>query len=300
MVSKKQDFKTRLAKVDPRDLVLLDVNARFMRHEQFNRLVDNVKRDGALTSVPLAVAMEDGRFEVISGNHRTQAAIEAGITEIDVMLIDDVLPKAQRTAMQIAHNAIAGEDDPAVLKALYEDLDEIDWREYSGLDDKALGLLADVQIGSLSEANLEFQSMSITFLPPELDRLREVMQRAMSMSTGADVTWVAKLDQHSRFLTALSEVSKSHDVSNVATGLELILDIFEAHVEELQDGWYDSVTEKVRHGNKYVPLPTVVGHNAPAENAAAIKKAIDVARGGDSSMPAEAALAAICRGYLAK
>lgn len=49
-----------------------------------------------------------------------------------------------------------------------------------------------------------------------------------------------------------------------------------------------------------MPLSTVIGHNAPAENAAAILKAIDKQRAGDSSLPAEAALAAICRAYLAK
>ena len=39
--------------VDPRTLTLIDVNARFMRKETFDRLVANVRRDGALTSTPL-------------------------------------------------------------------------------------------------------------------------------------------------------------------------------------------------------------------------------------------------------
>ena len=38
---------------DPRMLTLLDVNARFLPHEQFWQLVANIERDGCLTSTPL-------------------------------------------------------------------------------------------------------------------------------------------------------------------------------------------------------------------------------------------------------
>ncbi|MGN5379054.1 hypothetical protein ACQ4WX_22040 [Streptomyces lasalocidi] len=45
--------KPRIVEGDPRGLTLLDVNARFMRHEQFHRLVANIREDGHLTSTPL-------------------------------------------------------------------------------------------------------------------------------------------------------------------------------------------------------------------------------------------------------
>ena len=44
-------MQTRVIQVDPKTLKLLEVNARFMRHEEFQRLVANVKKDGQLTSV---------------------------------------------------------------------------------------------------------------------------------------------------------------------------------------------------------------------------------------------------------
>lgn len=290
---------TRLGKMSPRDLVLLETNARFMRHEQFNRLVENVKRDGGLTSVPLAarISETDARYEVLSGNHRTMAAVEAGLESIDVMLIDEVLTKSQKKAIQLAHNAIAGEDDPAILQALYESIDDIDWREYSGLDDKVLDLLADVKVGSLSEANLDFQSLNITFLPEELDRVRETFDRAMALTT-ADERWIARYSQHERLLTAMSDASKSYDVSNSATALDLVLDVFEKHEHEIVDGWFDAETEKVNHG-KYVPLGPVTGLYAPAEDAAVVLKAIRRAKMGDDGRGNATALVDICRAYLA-
>lgn len=57
---------------DPRMLRLLDGNARFLPHEQFQQLVANIRRDGCLTSTPLVWNdSESGRLVVLSGNHRT-------------------------------------------------------------------------------------------------------------------------------------------------------------------------------------------------------------------------------------
>ena len=47
-------MQTKVIHVDPKTLKLLEMNARFMRHEEFQRLVANVKKDGQLTSAPFA------------------------------------------------------------------------------------------------------------------------------------------------------------------------------------------------------------------------------------------------------
>ncbi len=168
-------MKTRLIEVDPRRLKLLDVNARFMPHEQYNRLVENIRRDGALTSVPFCALykfLEDDSeiefwrddqtnedfpvWEVLSGNHRTMASIDAQLPTITVMVTDEPMDEDKRIAFQLAHNAIEGEDDPAILRELYEKISNVDDKIYSGLDDKTLDLLEQVQPLSMSESNLTF------------------------------------------------------------------------------------------------------------------------------------------------
>ena len=74
----------RIAMVPIGQCDLLEKNARFMRAEQYQRLVSNVKRDGCLTSVPFAVKNGE-RFLILSGNHRVQAAKDAKLTEILVL-----------------------------------------------------------------------------------------------------------------------------------------------------------------------------------------------------------------------
>ena len=76
-------MKTKIVKIDPRKIKLLEVNARFMSADEFQKLVANVKRDGCLTQLPFCVYNDDGELEVLLGNHRVQAAIEAGLKEID-------------------------------------------------------------------------------------------------------------------------------------------------------------------------------------------------------------------------
>lgn len=290
---------TEIIKVDPRKLVLLETNARFMRHEQYQQLVANVRKDGALTSVPLVAPLESDptRDEVLSGNHRTQAAIDAGITEITVMRITSPLTKAQRTALQLSHNAITGQDDPAILKALYESLDSIDWREYAGLDDKMLGLLDGVQPGSLVEVNLEFGVLNITFLPTELDHVREVAFQALQATSG-DERWIARLDQHDKLLEAFADISQSYGVTNTATVFDLFLGVFERHREDIVDGWWDSVSDTTKH-SKYVPISPVVGITAPAESLAVIRKAIEKGQRGNEAIKPWKVLEQICGEYLA-
>ena len=70
-------IRTRVEKVDLRSLKLLEVNARYMRHETFQRLIDNIRRDGCLTQKPFAVKQENGQYLVLSGNHRVMAALES-------------------------------------------------------------------------------------------------------------------------------------------------------------------------------------------------------------------------------
>lgn len=260
-----------------RKLRPLDVNARFMRHEQFARLVENVRRDGQLTSTPFAwregKAKTTASYLVLSGNHRIRAAIEAEIPGAFVMLCDDPMPKDRRTALQIAHNAIAGEDDPATLAELYDSMEDVDWRVYSGVDDKTLQLLENVQPGSLSEASLEFQTITVTFLPDEQERAERAWDLAKQELIGTDGVWLARLDDAVRTLDALDVAGRSYGVTNVATSLAVVLDVFETHVTDLREGYLGADGEAIEQ-KRWVPVATVTGHEIPSGAAATVNRAI--------------------------
>jgi hypothetical protein len=275
---------------DPRKLAFLEVNARYFKHEDFKRLVANIRRDGVLSSVPLVWRDpgQDDYREVLSGNHRVKAAIEAGLEEIGWLETCQPLNRQQRVALQLAHNAIEGDDDPATLKRLYEELYDVDWREYSGLDDQVLGLLGDQGAGGLSEANLSYATVLLTFLPTELEEAKAAFAEARKQGS-ADEYLLAAMDQYQATLDALASVHGAHKVGNVATALALILAIFEAHIGDLRDGWYNPETREPKHDGR-IPVETLLGaRNIPAGQAAVIAAAIDrVIGNGDADNPGRA------------
>ncbi|MFG3602656.1 ParB N-terminal domain-containing protein [Micromonospora chersina] len=294
----------RLMTVRPQDLTLLEVNARYMRKEQYDRLVANIKRDGCLTSVPLVWHdVENDRKVVLSGNHRVTASIDAGLGEITVMVVQQKLSRARQVALQLSHNAIAGEDDPATLKQLYEELDDVDWRAYSGLDDKQLDLLAQVDLEGLSEANLDFATVQLVFLPHELEAARASFDEARKL-TQADARWLAGYGDYESTLDALATAHGAHNVGNVATALGLILAVFERHLGELRDGvWLDEESgEPIGHAHRLVPIETVLEtRSMPADAAAVLHRAVDkLVRSGE--VPADQrwrALELLAADYLA-
>lgn len=262
--------------VDPRELTLVEVNARFMRKEVFDRLVANIRRDGALTSTPLVWNDQaTGRMVVLSGNHRIMAAREVGLEQVDVIVVDQPLSRARQVALQLSHNAIEGEDDPATLRQLYEELDDVDWRAYSGLDDKQLDLLAQVDLEGLSEANLDFATVQLVFLPHELDAARASFDEARKL-VQADARWLAAYADYETTLDALATAHGAHNVGNVATALGLILAVFERHLDELRDAWLDPDTGEPVDARRLVPIETILGtRSMPADAGAMLARAVD-------------------------
>src|ERR1700761_3709618 len=103
-------LETKIVRSALADLKLVEKNARYMEGRQFSKLVANIKRDGCLTTLPL-VHREGGKLTVISGNHRVQAAIKAGLVDTDVIEVLSPLSRKQFVALQLSHNAIVGIDD---------------------------------------------------------------------------------------------------------------------------------------------------------------------------------------------
>lgn len=270
-------METRIIEINPRELKLLKLNARYMRHEEYQKLVANIKRDGQLTSAPFACKDGDG-YLVLSGNHRTQAAIAAGLETIPCIVTDDELSEDQRVSIQLSHNALAGKDDPFILKELYDSILDLSWKEYSGLDDKTLEMLDKMSSQSLSEANLQFQTLSMVFLPDELADAQKVIEAAKDAAKNADATWLTKRSQYDDWLDAQESVQASHGIKNVATSVDLILKIFMQNITQLQESY-----ERPEDDKKWVPLETVVGRSKiPAKSAKILAKAMQKIQGAEN------------------
>lgn len=272
------EIATRVTRLRLGDLELLadGRNARYLRHEQYRQLVDNLRGDGGLTSVPFAARQSDGRYLVLSGNHRVMAAIDAfgPDREVDVMVTDEALGDQRSLALQLSHNAIAGEDDPAVLRALYQELDDVDWRSYTGLGDDVLGLLAEVDPVGLGEANLNFQNITFVFLPEELADVRAAFDEARKLA-GPGEKWLMAMADYDAALDALAVVGGAHGITNQALALRLLVRLAETNFEQLVSAWFDENEAEPRRSRRWVPWAAIFGvSEIPPEAAAVIRAAL--------------------------
>lgn len=288
-------METKVIKVDPREIKLLEVNARFMNADEFQKLVQNIKRDGCLTQLPFCVYDDDWNLVVLSGNHRVQAAIEAGLQEVDVQVTEEALTKDQRIGIQLSHNAISGKDDMAVLKQLYESIDDVNMKAYSGLDDETLKLLDNISTQSMSYSGLQYQVLNILFLPSEIEEIKAVLKDVMK-EVRSNETFMLRMAEYDKYLDTISDVSKASRIRNTAVGFMAMLEIVKNHMSELKEVWINDAKDK-----EYVPISTIIGRSdIKAKDGRILDKAIErlIAKGEVKKSDKEDAIVVLAEKYL--
>lgn len=211
-----------LMAVEPSSLSLLKDNARFFKRETFRQLRDNIAADRRLSSVPLCYRHDDGRLEVLSGNHRVQASIEAGVPIILVLVITEALDKSRRIAIQLSHNALVGEDDQNILANLWAQIESVQDKLYSGLDSETLKELGDVELVSFCAPQVPAHLVSFMFTDGEKQQLSEILDilaEAAKRSSAVHVFTGSQYEEFTRLLGSLKDAEKIKDNSLAMTRL---------------------------------------------------------------------------------
>ncbi|OBQ90008.1 ParB/RepB/Spo0J family partition protein [Mesorhizobium sp. AA23] len=226
--------------VDPNTLRRREKNAHYMAPAMFKRLVENVKIDGRLTTTVLACENKDGSLEILSGHHRTAAAIEAGFPMVDTLVITTPLSEKRKVAIQLSHNSINGEDDQSLLAQLYASLD-IDAKKFSGLDDSVLSGDKGPGATALGGANIKYDELLFSFLPE--DRVRfEVELEALAKRAKRFRIHAAPQSKFDEFFDAIVRTKSQLNIVNSGIALSVMarlagerLDQLEAEAEDKSD-----------------------------------------------------------------
>jgi hypothetical protein len=221
----------RMEIVDPRALCLLKRNARFFKKEAFRQLVENVRRDKRLSSVPLCRALADGRREILSGNHRVKAAVEAGLPLILVLTITQDLSQSERIAVQLSHTALVGQDDAGILASLWADIEDLQARLYAGLSSDALQELEDVKLVSLSTPAVATKSVAFVFTEYERALMDEVLDELGRVHAAASFLFPA--EQFNEFFTLVQAVKRKMNIKNGSMAMVRIIEILSEHLARL-------------------------------------------------------------------
>lgn len=211
-----------------------DINARVMTKGTFERLINNIKVDKRLESLPLCVRSKDRENElmIISGHHRTRAARAAGVHDLFVILIEEELSEDAIKSKQLSHNSLNGVDDEQVLKAIYDSIQDMESRMKSGvfLEDEA-----KFPTVAVKEVNLdfEFEIVSIMFLNTQLQRF----DQALAIIQDSKDVRVVDLANFEAFKKAVKTVSNHDNVRNISAIMNRMCEIvIEFYKNKKEDG----------------------------------------------------------------
>lgn len=208
--------------MDLRTLKRREVNARYMSPEEFARLVENIRIDGRLTSNPLACQNPDGSIELLSGHHRSEAAIAAGVPEADVIVITSPLSEERKRAIQLSHNAIAGKDNPALLADLYRDLG-LDAKMFSGLTDDILDA-SKFQISGLNASRVDYEEIRLAFLPEDYAEFTKALARIKHDGRLA-ATHAARFADFEKIFDAAVSIKDKRQIVNSALAFAVMAEL---------------------------------------------------------------------------
>lgn len=209
--------------VDPASLVLLKENARYFKKETFKQLVANLRQDQRLSSVPLCSPMDGGnRLEVLSGNHRVKASIEAGIQWIMVIVILEEIELSRKISIQLSHNSLVGEDDQQILAGLWARIEDIRARCYAGLSSETIGELQNIKLLNFSTPQPRTRQVTFAFTEVEFEAVAEIMAELGKIPS--DSIYVAQADQFDEFFKKLLAVKKKDNIKNGSLAMLRLLE----------------------------------------------------------------------------
>lgn len=225
-------METEVLKVAPQEITLLEQNARYMGNQEYNQLVKNIKIDGSLTSVPLCCYDKHGNLVVISGNHRVMAAIDAGLREIQVLVIKSSITESEMIAIQLSHNAIVGKDDATILKDLYSKLDTIKLKEYSGLSEDYLKECQSLQ-KQLKEPKLNYQIFNLVFLEDEICEIIDTVEE-INLAIKGHVSIVSSMSIYDEAKASCSAIADKLGVKNQSTAFLCLIRLAKKYIDDVQ------------------------------------------------------------------
>lgn len=198
-----------------------DVNARSMTKTAFDRLTATISRDKRLESLPLCaltVRNGQGRIEIVSGHHRVRAARAAGVEELHVLVEVTGLTDDEIKAKQLAHNSIAGEDDPQLVKRIFESIQRADARIEAFIDPKEVDAQIERMPVGTVELGMQFKTALTVFIPYHLEEFERVQEHVFNvLSKSNDVTYIADIEMLEHWKQALGETAEAYDIKAIGS-----------------------------------------------------------------------------------
>ena len=212
--------------VAPSDCIEQEKNARYFAPEVFKQLVDNIKSDGRLESIPLCYQTEEdkknGKYHIISGHHRVGAAKQAGLEWIMIFVIHPK-DKDEIIAKQLSHNSLVGKDDKVILFELFEEIKKIEQKIASGISSE----VEKISYTSLNFHLGNFKQFILLFSSGEDEKFDDLMKELENTTSFKqdDIVHIVDNKTFDKFADNLRKIKKTENIKNNAVAFSRMIDI---------------------------------------------------------------------------
>jgi hypothetical protein len=240
--SKKQELDILLDKVNPlikplqlayispkQDCDILAKNARYMDKETFNRLTNNIKEDGFLSQLPFAMKKSDGKYLILSGNHRIKAAIKAKLEFVLIIFVDEI-SKDKQIAYQLSHNKLIGKNHRQILKDVFAEIDKIDMKEFSGYSGVEFLEVTKLNLPSINEDDIELQELKLIFVSSKKKSVEAIFDKLEKIPIDENSKFV--LVDFREFIRVMTEIKKRTKIKSLTVGVIKMLEICEEYLNQ--------------------------------------------------------------------
>ena len=217
------------------DISLIDeasVNAIQMSEHDFNRLVENIRISGGLSSAIGCYRKTDtGRYVIISGHHRYRAAVKLRYREVPVIYADEAdMTPDEIVALQLSHNSLHGEDDKGILKRMFAEIQSVDFKSFAHVNIDELEPITTEGV-SFSVAS-EHYSCCVVFYHKDMELLDELVGIINEQNGKNDIVMVVDGDENEDFyLQLIGQIRKKYEIKSSNMAFCKILELAKKQME---------------------------------------------------------------------
>lgn len=222
-------------KIDMVDITLLDeaeLNANEMTDEEFNRLVENIRISGGLSSaIGCYRKTEDGRYVIFSGHHRKRAAEVLRMRKVPVVWADEKdLDADEAIALQLSHNSLHGTDNQNILKKMIEQIQSIDFKAFANIN---INEIEKVDTSGVSfSIESEHYTMTMIMYNNDIKLLKEVLGIVDNETRKSDIVVLADGTENEAFYFQLiDQIRKKYDITSSGVAFVKLLNLAKKQME---------------------------------------------------------------------
>lgn len=225
----------KYAKVEVGLIDEAEENANEMSADDFQALCDNIGLSG-LSSVPTCYKKENGRYVMISGHHRLRACKKLGYRTLGILYAEESeLTKDEIIAIQLSHNSLHGEDNKSILKKLFSQIQNVDFKKFAHINIDEIGTVESNGLNLL--AMKESYTVTVVLYSDSVDGFNALFGDIRDYSKKSDVVLLANgEDNEDLYLALRKEFKDKLDIKSTSVAFGQMLTLAAMKLNEINGG----------------------------------------------------------------